>query len=98
MAGQPPVRQIAKVNVAALAREYSSKSLEKLGSLLDSTDERVVMEAATRLLDRGFGKPSQTIENGESGAFEIIQRIERVVVDPSKNAPSTDSESVSTST
>jgi len=62
MAGQPPVRQIAKINVAALARSYSTKSVETLAKLLDSADERVAMEAATRLLDRGHGKAVQSVE------------------------------------
>lgn len=65
MAGQPPVRQIAKLNVAALSRRHGEKAIEKLAGLLDSADERVVMEAASRLLDRGYGKPTQTIERGD---------------------------------
>ena len=40
------------------------------------------VSAANSILDRGWGKPAQPIENGEDGAFELIHRIERVIVDP----------------
>ncbi len=65
MAARTPDRQIAKLNVAARARQHSEKAIQKLADLLDSDDERVVLDAATRLLDRGHGKPTQTIEHGE---------------------------------
>lgn len=38
--------------------------------------------AIKEIADRLDGKPAQAIENGEDGAFEVIQRIERVIVDP----------------
>jgi hypothetical protein len=38
--------------------------------------------AAREVADRLDGKVPQGIENGDDGAFEIIQRIERVVVKP----------------
>lgn len=63
--GQPPVRQIAKLNVAALARRHGEKSIETLAKQLDNADPRISMDAAVRLLDRGYGKPTQTIERGD---------------------------------
>ena len=38
--------------------------------------------AANAILDRGWGKATQAIENGEDGALELIHRIERVIVHP----------------
>lgn len=38
--------------------------------------------AAREIGDRLDGKPAQAIENGEDGAFQVVQRIERVIVDP----------------
>lgn len=61
MAARTPDRQIAKLNIAALARQYGSEAVEKLAEAMRSDDIRVAVDAATRLLDRGFGKPSQTI-------------------------------------
>ena len=38
--------------------------------------------AANAILDRGWGKAAQAIENGDGGALELIHRIERVIVHP----------------
>lgn len=38
--------------------------------------------AAREVGDRLDGKPAQAVENGEDGAFQIIQRIERIIADP----------------
>jgi len=40
------------------------------------------VSAANAILDRGWGKAPQAIQNGDDGAFELIQRIERVSVHP----------------
>jgi hypothetical protein len=40
------------------------------------------VSAATAILDRGWGKPVQALENGDNGALELIHRIERVIVHP----------------
>ncbi len=56
----------------------------------DAAPHAARVSAANSLLDRGWGKAAQPIENGENGAFELIHKIERQIVDP-KN---TDSESV----
>jgi hypothetical protein len=40
------------------------------------------VSAANAVLDRGWGKAPQAIQNGDEGAFELIQRIERVIVHP----------------
>src|SRR6185295_3755238 len=63
--GQPPVRQIAKLNVAALARRHGEKAIQTLADKLDNEDPRVAIDAASKLLDRGYGKPTQTIERGD---------------------------------
>jgi hypothetical protein len=63
--GAPPVRQIAKLNVAASARRHTEKAIQRLAEALDDSDVKVRMDAAVRLLDRGHGKPTQTIERGD---------------------------------
>lgn len=45
------------------------------------------LPAIREVADRLDGKPAQAIENGEDGAFEVITKIERVIVDP-KNSDS----------
>jgi hypothetical protein len=38
------------------------------------------VSAANAILDRGWGKATQPLENGDDGALELIHRIERVMV------------------
>ena len=40
------------------------------------------VSAANAILDRGWGRPPQALENGVDGALELIHRIERVIVHP----------------
>ncbi len=40
------------------------------------------VSAANAILDRGWGKSPQPLQNGEDGALELIHRIERVIVHP----------------
>jgi hypothetical protein len=40
------------------------------------------VSAANSILDRGWGKAPQSLQNGEGGALELIHRIERIIVDP----------------
>jgi hypothetical protein len=40
------------------------------------------VSAANAILDRGWGKARQQIENGDDGVLEIIHRIERIIVHP----------------
>jgi hypothetical protein len=63
MAGRPPSRVKAKLNIAALARQYDDKCIATLAKALDNEDMRIACDAAVRLLERGHGKPTQTIEH-----------------------------------
>ena len=40
------------------------------------------VSAANAILDRGWGKATQPLENGGDSALELIHRIERVIVHP----------------
>jgi hypothetical protein len=40
------------------------------------------VSAANAILDRGWGRAPQALENGEDGALELVHRIERVIVHP----------------
>lgn len=61
MAARKADRLIAKVNIAALARQHGEAAIRKLADAMNSEDMRVAVDAASRLLDRGYGKPTQTI-------------------------------------
>ena len=65
--GRPKVPQTVK----ALAREFTDVSIRRLASIVQSEDSSPAaqVQAATALLDRGWGKPLQQLEVGEAGAF-----------------------------
>ena len=45
-------------------------------------DPAARVSAANAILDRGWGRPAQALENGDDGALELIHKIERVIVHP----------------
>jgi adenine-specific DNA methylase len=63
--GNPAGRPKKVVDVAALARDSSTKAMEKLAKLVDSEDERVALQAAMAVLDRAVGKPKQSVETSQ---------------------------------
>ena len=75
-----PFRDALRMEIAAAGEDH--KALRKVArALLDKASEGDV-SAIRELGDRLDGKPAQSIENGEDGAFEVLTRIERVIVDP----------------
>ncbi len=75
----------ALAEIRSLARAHTEQALNVLVGVMGQTDAPPAarVSAANSILDRGWGKPAQPIENGEDGAFELIHRIERTIV----NAP-----------
>lgn len=57
--GNPGGRSQAQANIEKLAREYSGEAIEALRDALSDPKTRV--QAASVLLDRGFGRPAQDI-------------------------------------
>lgn len=60
--GNPGGRPKENAEVKALAREYGPEAISKLVELLRGSDARVAKAAADSLLDRGYGKPGQSVE------------------------------------
>jgi len=69
--------------IRSLARSHTRTALNVLVGVMRSKDATAAarVSAANAILDRGWGKAAQAIENGDGGAFELIHRIERVIVD-----------------
>jgi len=63
-----------KDEIAPLARAKCKKAFETLLSLLDSDDESIQLKASIAIIERGYGKPIQTIE-GEGIAPQVINII-----------------------
>ena len=75
------------VEIRSLARSHTRTAINALVGVMRSrkATHAARVSAANALLDRGWGKPPQALENGEDGAFELIHRIERVIVHPEKS-------------
>jgi hypothetical protein len=74
----------AVTEIRSLARSHTRTALRVLVGVMRSNDATPAarVAAANAILDRGWGKANQAIENGNDGAFELIHRIERVIVHP----------------
>jgi hypothetical protein len=81
----------AVTEIRSLARSHTRSALRVLVGVMCSTQATPAarVAAANAILDRGWGKASQAIENGSDGGFELIHRIERVIVHP-QNSDSSD--------
>jgi hypothetical protein len=74
----------ALTEIRSLARSHTRTVLNVLVGVMRSNDATAAarIAAANAILDRGWGKPPQAIQNGDDGALELIHRIERVIVHP----------------
>jgi hypothetical protein len=69
--GNPGGRPTVDV-VRQLARDAGPAAIARLVRALKSKDERVGIAAAVALLDRGFGRPAQTITGPDGGPLELL--------------------------
>jgi hypothetical protein len=70
--------------IRSLARSHTKTALTVLVRIMRNTKAPAParIAAANAILDRGWGKTPQAIQNGDDGALELIHRIERVIVHP----------------
>jgi hypothetical protein len=70
--------------IRSLARSHTRTALSVLIRIMRSKDATAAarVSAANAILDRGWGKATQPLENGADGALELIHRIERIIVYP----------------
>jgi len=70
--------------IRSLARSHTRTAINTLVGVMKSKDatHAARVSAATAILDRGWGRPVQALENGDNGALELIHKIERVIVHP----------------
>jgi hypothetical protein len=74
------------VQIRSLARSHTRTAVNALVGVMRSKNatHAARVSAANAILDRGWGRPPQALENGEDGALELIHRIERVIVHPER--------------
>jgi hypothetical protein len=70
--------------IKSLARSHTRTALNVLVAVMRNTKAAAParIAAANAILDRGWGKPTQAVDNGDGRALELIHRIERVIVHP----------------
>lgn len=82
--GNPGGRPKAVAVVRDLAREHTETAITALVEIMTTGESAAARVAAAQaILDRGWGKPTQTVA-GDSDA-PAIQVIQRVVVDPARS-------------
>ena len=77
--GNPGGRPKEDTEVRKLAREHGVDAVKKLVELLSCGEGRTEMAAANALLDRGFGKPAQSLTVSGDEDAPLVTRIERVI-------------------
>ena len=72
----------APTDIRSLARTHTELAINVLVGVAssDKAPEASRVSAATALLDRGWGKPTQPISGDDDAGPVRIQRIERVIV------------------
>jgi len=75
--------------IRSLARSHTRTALNVLVGVMRNTKAPAParIAAANAILDRGWGKATQAIENGDGSALELIHRIQRVIIDPQNVHP-----------
>jgi hypothetical protein len=74
----------AITEIRSLARSHTRTAVNVLVGVMRCKDATPAarVSAANSILDRGWGKATQPLENGDAGALELIQKIERIIVHP----------------
>jgi hypothetical protein len=75
----------APLDIRSLARKHTKESVDRLAFWMRSDNPKGSVAASVALLDRGWGKPTQTIAGPDEGAIKIHNVIEYCIVDPPKN-------------
>ena len=79
------------LQIRSLARSHTRTALNVLIGIMRNANATAParIAAANAILDRGWGKATQPVGNGDEGALELIHRIERIIVHP-ENSDSQD--------
>ena len=75
------------VEIRSLARSHTRTAVRVLVGIMRCKDATPAarVSAANAILDRGWGKATQPLENGGDSPLELIHRIERVIVRPERS-------------
>lgn len=70
--------------IRSLARGHTETAINVLAGIMSEPEapHAARISAATALLDRGWGKPTQPIGGDDESPLTVIHKIERVIVRP----------------
>ena len=73
-----------QVDIRSVARRHTRTAIRVLVEIMRSAEATPAARAsaANAILDRGWGKAAQPVDDGEVGLLESVRRIERVIVHP----------------
>ena len=76
----------APTEIRSLARSHTETALKVLAGIMQESESPAAarVSAASALLDRGWGKPSQPIAGDDEAPLKLIHEIRRSLVDPAK--------------
>ena len=60
--GNPSGRPKVDQEIREAAQLHGGRAIAKIVELMDGDDQRISLAAAQALLDRGYGKPAQSVE------------------------------------
>lgn len=74
-----------KHTISEMAKQHAPLALRVLAEIAERGEsESARVAAANALLDRGYGRPPQSVELTGDGGGPVLTRIECVIVDPAK--------------
>ena len=84
LATRTTTRARTLTEIRSLARSHTRTAIRVLVGIMRSDDATPAarVSAANAILDRGWGKVAQPVENGEDQPLELVHRVERVIVHP----------------
>lgn len=87
-AGRPKGRKNARtLEIEAAAKKYAADALKALHHVATKgLNESARVGAATALLDRGYGRPRQSLEHSGEGGGPLTVTVTHRVIDPAAGA------------
>lgn len=70
--GNPAGRSKLAESIKELAKSKAPRAFERICELVESSDEKIALQASMAIVDRAYGKPAQAIEHsGEITRYVI---------------------------
>jgi HEAT repeat protein len=85
--GNPGGRPKEAAAVKELAREHGPRAISRLAELLEDPDGRTATAAAKELLDRGYGRPAQSITGPNEGPIQVESLVRVYLPDNGREVP-----------